>query len=213
MKRLYVLLILIVGPLLLGVSAKETVESEHFIIQYEFISEQENAEIPSPLFPSVVSYPENAFSFSVSHSRIVAQSAVDISKEVDVIVSVDGDERVGFLVYAIQKNQLESSTNDTIPPTICNGTPDICTISNAQIWNNPQSVGFGYNLQGRFVPEDFISSEYFRPFPLGEPMRLAEHVFPISTEHHTLKMRIKTTPSQPSGAYHTTIEIIAIPQL
>ena len=61
----------------------------------------------------------------------------------------------------------EIQGTEMISFTACDLGP--CTITNAQLWTNPNTYGFGYAMAGQDVPTDFSgntlsSYTYFRPF-------------------------------------------------
>lgn len=129
----------------------------------------------------------------------------------DLIVSAPGN---GYSVTAYEATRPTLSGGSvTIPDTTCDsGT---CTESSAAVWTTPTNNGFGYNLTGHDISPDFISSNYFRPFP---DFSLGESPATVMTstnagKNRTASVTYKMSPSgsQAAGTYHTNIVYIATP--
>ncbi|MCA9371738.1 hypothetical protein KC726_02465 [Candidatus Woesebacteria bacterium] len=195
------------------VFASQTVEMEHFSIEFELLSEEELQQEPAPLVPAVESLPVSSFTFTVSKSQLIVPDVQGAATEDTIVLSVDGSNEVGYQISALEKTPFVSFAQDLIPPTSCNGGNDTCTASMAKKWDNGKKFGFGYALKGDIIPADFIDETYFRPFALNKNIVLANRQNPTGKDNITMKLRINTPASQPEGNYQTVIRLIAFPNL
>lgn len=114
--------------------------------------------------------------------------------------------------YATSRLKLQGSAT-YLPDTLCDAGP--CTESDADIWTNPSNNGFGYNVAGADASTDFVTTDYFRPFPdlsLGDsPAVLLSTVEAGKNRTATLTYRLSSPGDQAAGTYNTDIIYIATP--
>lgn len=127
----------------------------------------------------------------------------------DLIVTAPGQ---GYSVSAHARAPLKNENGDVIEDTACDSG---CTESNAGIWINPASRGFGYNAVGNDVSTDFVNNTLFRPFP---DISKNESPATVMITDQAGKNRTATvtyqaaiSASQPGGNYATQIVYIATP--
>lgn len=119
----------------------------------------------------------------------------------------------GYQVTVLANKQLTSQASSTIPKTTC-GDP-ACTISQAQPWTSTDYDGFGHNMSGDDIPDDFEGSTYFRPFPDEESGDSAKIVMNGSNVgrnlQSTVTYRINISGSQAAGNYENFLTFVATP--
>lgn len=153
------------------------------------------------------------FSFSLSDNAInLTLTPNSFSSDTHTFTVTAPGQGYSVSAYALSK-LTKSGSLDTIPDTTCDsGT---CTETNAEVWTTPTNNGFGYNATGTHATSDFVSSNYFRPFPdfsLGEnPAVVASSNQAGKNQTTTVTYQVSPSGSQAGGTYETTIIYIATP--
>jgi len=131
-------------------------------------------------------------------------------------LSVSAGGAGGYQVTAQENDALTSSGGTaTIPDTTCNGNGQTCDEENAAPWTDNSKYGFGYNMQGDDIPETFVNSTYFRPFP---SLAASEDPAVVMTNSKVGRNRVATVTykvnisgSQAAGDYENYIIFVATP--
>lgn len=142
-------------------------------------------------------------------SLSIGVSSVDTNT---LTVSAGGANGYEVLVY--ESHPLRSENNNDIPDTTCdNGN---CDQTNAEVWSQDTTYGFGYNIQGDDVPTDFADSTYFRQFADDESGEVHQSVMSNNSvtdeSQATVTYKANISATQETGNYETTIVYIAIPR-
>ena len=152
------------------------------------------------------------FSFTISSLMIDLGDltpGVFATAKHDLIVTAPGQ---GYAVSAHEVSPLKNGEGNTIPDTACDNT---CTETEARVWSNVSSYGFGYNATGNDVSSDFVNGTMFRPFPdlskNEEPATVM--ITSQAGKNRTATVTYKTNipENQPGGEYATQIVYIATP--
>lgn len=119
----------------------------------------------------------------------------------------------GYTVYAYEQNELKHTDgNASIANTNCNSG---CSISSAGVWTDQSKPGFGFNMDGHDIPNDFIDASYFRPFANianSEPMQVVMQSNNIANNRQaTVTYKAGIAGDQAAGNYATTIAFVAVP--
>lgn len=121
----------------------------------------------------------------------------------------------GYQVTARENDLLTSGTGATIPDTTCNGDGNTCTETSAKIWTDDTKYGFGYNMSGNDIPEDFDGPTYFRPFPSAaateDPAVVMSRSAVGKSRQATVTYKINISSIQAAGNYENYIIFVAIP--
>lgn len=130
-----------------------------------------------------------------------------------VLTTVTSTDLYGYQLIAFPIQGLETTNNDQIPPTQCNGNDEACTVLHADKWTSNNAFGWGYSVSGPDSPKDFIDESFFRPFKTGEAVVIAHH--PAVNSQRSTELTIKTviSPEMPKGNYSSIIKLIALPKL
>lgn len=156
------------------------------------------------------------FRFSISNTNINFGTLAPNSPVTGTTnLTVHFDDVGNYQVTAIEDGPLKTQSGNVIPDTTCNGGGYTCSELVSKVWNSTSSYGFGYNITGDDVPDDFIDNTHFRPFP---DQTAAEPPVTIMANNNVRKNRqsivtFKTNISsvQPAGSYQTIISFVATP--
>jgi len=169
------------------------------------------------------------FTFSVSNTNINLGTLVPnvfstISDNTKTNLTVSFGSAGQYQVTAVEEGTLQTMNGDSIPDTSCNGGSDTCTESSAKTWTSTSTYGFGYNMASEDIPADFISSDYYRPFPNKKTddspavvMSSSNVTVDLSskpkdiTHVSTVTFRANISALQAAGSYHTIISFVATP--
>lgn len=119
----------------------------------------------------------------------------------------------GYEVLAYESHPLRSENNADIPDTTCdNGN---CDETNAEVWSQDTTYGFGYNIQGDDIPADFVDSSYYRQFANDETNETHQSVMSNNSvtdqAQATVTYKANISANQETGNYETSIVYIAVP--
>ncbi|NLG06709.1 MAG: hypothetical protein GX559_03380 [Candidatus Pacebacteria bacterium] len=160
-------------------------------------------------------YQIRQFSFSISKLAIeFGDLTAGIFANDSHTITINTGSAGGYQIYVFEDRPLSLANNLSIriPNTTCNTT---CTKSLAGIWDNPNRDGFGYNVFGNNVANDFINSTYFRPFAdnsVGEDMELIMSSPNVAfDETATVTYQVVPSAAQTAGDYQTYVMFVAVP--
>ncbi len=134
-------------------------------------------------------------------------------EKVSATLSISGG-RTSYQILVSESDMLHKLSGESIPDTACSGNSG-CTANYAAPWKSVSAYGFGYNLEGKYIPDDFVNNNYFRPFPNSKknmPPAVLMKATNKTDEHHSV-ITVKTVVSavQADGSYETTLNFLAIP--
>ena len=166
------------------------------------------------------------FSFSISNISINFGEVLPQDPQTrTATITVKAGGAGGYAVKAQEIHPLKLvSGNATIPNTTCDsGT---CTRTQAGLWTQNTTQGFGFNMSGDDVPSDFANSNYFRPFAdlsaSEDPAIIMSKNqvtwnYPNNTwpweSQATITYKVNILGGQEAGTYTTVIRFSAIPSL
>ncbi len=157
------------------------------------------------------------FSFSISDTSIdlgTLQADTPSTAETTLTVSFQGAGH--YIVTAVEDGPMETTSGAySIEDTTCNGGGEACSKSSADVWTSSTAYGFGYNMTGDSIPNDFIDTTYFRPFPDSEKSEAPQIVMSSTsiTDSSQAIVTFKALISnvQEAGTYQTVIRFTATP--
>jgi hypothetical protein len=162
------------------------------------------------------------FSFAVSKTAINFGTLIhDTPKTDTTVLTVKAGGAGGYQVKAYENHPLQISPGHNIIDTLCNSG---CDEDVAALWDNPNKYGFGFNMWGDDLPDDFDSQNHFRQFAdistneEGTPIMAKTHVtydypsnaWPWESES-TVTFKVNVGPLQEAGTYQNTVTFVAIP--
>ncbi len=166
------------------------------------------------------------FSFSISNISINFGELVPQTPQTrTATLTVKAGGAGGYVVKAQEIHPLKLIEGTaTIPNTNCdNGT---CTRTQAGLWTQNTTEGFGFNMTGDDIPADFVNSDYFRPFADLSASEDAAVImsknqvtwdYPNNTwpweSQATITYKVNILGTQEAGTYTTIIRFSAIPSL
>jgi hypothetical protein len=194
--------------------------------QYQIQSEEVTAETPSSedtvsagvaLNPvDQATFNKNGFIVSSSPSTMLAFSLDDTnisfgslpqSKPVVVVESVHVSSPLGFSLSMLESRPLTSLSGSTLARTKCDNG---CSSKHASLWQNNQSYGLGYSVQGEGAAEDFLDANYFRALSDSSQEQFLKSL-PGKTKSDTQLSFKLNPPPQNTDNYSTIITIQALP--
>lgn len=160
-------------------------------------------------------YPFEPFSFSISDLDIAFGSLVPETPSIEeTTLKVSAPSVGGYSVTTYETGPLESTTGATIPDTTCDA--DDCDEQTAGVWQQSNTYGFGFNLQGDDVAADFTDDTYFRQFadqPDGEtPQEIMGADSPAIDRTATASFKVNISGIQTAGDYQTSVVFICTPE-
>jgi len=121
-------------------------------------------------------------------------------QDVGVSSSINNSEKTQ-IVYELA-SKFETGSGQSIPGTKCD---KICNEKIGGVWTDPESYGWGYSTDGR---------KTYRPFALPDENM---NTFPLdvnaSQEKSKLSFKLNLPKNFPSGSYHSTLKMIAMPMM
>jgi hypothetical protein len=133
--------------------------------------------------------------------------------KVSSTVSVAGGRTV-YQVLLSEVDGLHKLSGETIADTSCDSDKK-CTQFIAGVWNSISSYGLGYSLSGQDIPDDFMNTDYFRPFSSEkkspQPTIIMTGNDKTDERHSNIIVKTVLTPIQADGTYETTLNFIAVP--
>jgi len=137
-------------------------------------------------------------------------------------LTVNSGSAGGYQVTAQENDELTSTALSIIPDTACDDPADTCTQTDAGTWTETTTHGFGYNMTGTDVPDEFTGEKYKRfanasnTTPVENPVKImgltaVEHVVAEKNKVATMSARINISNIQAAGTYRNILTFIAIP--
>jgi len=119
----------------------------------------------------------------------------------------------GYQVTAAAAHPLRlQAANISIPDTTCNTD---CDETLADLWTNTNKYGFGFNISGDDIPEDFSTPNHYRQFAdqsAGEEPQIVMSSVNVGTlKTATVTYKVNISPAQAAGNYQTSITYVATP--
>lgn len=156
------------------------------------------------------------FRFSISNTNINFGTLAPNSPATGTTnLTVLFDDIGNYQVTAVEDGPLKTQSGNIIPDTTCNGGGYTCSELVAKIWTSTTAYGFGYNIAGDDVPEDFIDNAYFRPFPdqtvTEVPVTIMANNNVRKNRQATVTFKTNISSVQPAGSYQTIISFVATP--
>lgn len=173
-------------------------------------------------------YQLDQFQFTISDTNLdFGILTPNIHETVSNTLTITTTGAGGYTVYAYEQNPLELIDGSTqIPDATCDTAPtDPCSETEAKPWTTQTNPGFGFNIQGETVPDDFKStdddcssdSECYRQFA-DNSASTAESMQPVMTstsvgleDTASVTYKAGVGVNQASGTYQTAIVYIAVP--
>ena len=154
------------------------------------------------------------FSFSISDFLINFGTLIPDTPATETsTLTVSAGGAGGYSVTAKENDSLKTTGGTSIPDTTCDaGT---CTESEAKVWNSNSTYGFGYNMSGNDVPDDFDDSTYFRRFANLAVSEIPQEIMGSANvgkdRSATITFKVNVSGSQAAGNYQNTILFTALP--
>lgn len=154
------------------------------------------------------------FSFSISDILVdFGTLTPQTPKTQQATLTVSAGGAGGYVVKASENNPLTSTAGSTIPDTTCdNGN---CTESQAEVWTQNTTYGFGFNMSGTDIPADFVDTTYFRQFAnrdSGEsPQVIMSGTNVGRNKQAIITYKVNVSPTQPAGVYRNVLSFLAVP--
>jgi len=154
------------------------------------------------------------FTFTISDLNIELGDLIPQTPATDTnILTVSAGGAGGYQVLAYESHPLRPETGVDIDDTSCdNGN---CTKTNAEIWSQNTTYGFGFNINGDDTPADFADTTYFRPFADFETYGAGEEIMASSeatkSAQTTVTYKANISQTRAAGNYKTNIVYIALP--
>lgn len=160
-------------------------------------------------------YQIDYFSFSISKLSIELGELFANSFKTDShIISITTNGASGYSVYAFENHPLQIvSGTTTIPDTTCDATN--CDETVAASWTNPAQAGFGFNIGGDDVANDFVNGNYFRQFANNAASESMQEIMGSNNvalnRSATVTYKASMPGNQVAGNYQTSVVFVAVP--
>ncbi len=155
------------------------------------------------------------FAFSISNTSVNFGTILPNKFSTQSVILTVSNRGQGYEIKAFEDTPLKRFSLEEIPDTECNLTSQ-CSLGSANIWDNTNAYGFGYNISGVDRTPDFIDGRYFRPFASDShnenPITIMESSQAVRNRQGILTMKINISPIQQTGTYQTIVNFIAVPK-
>lgn len=156
----------------------------------------------------------NSFQFSISDTIINLKNlSTERSQTHSILTTVTSSGVFGYQILAMPLKGLETTNEDQITPTQCDGKEKTCTFLSANEWKSDTAYGWGYTISGPDSPIDFINETYFRPFKTGQSIVISTNSIANSQKATEMTIKAIIPPESPEGNYSSVIKLIALPKL
>lgn len=216
-------------------SEQYTIEVEDIVIQPEGASQKRNSPTPSPepqkqyiiSQTELQTFTEEGYvirdkqdaplNFTISRTNIPIElekeSFEDKTESFDI--TLGSAQPVNYQVSLIQQEPFQSVRGDRIESTLCDNADSPCSDSTAKLWRSADVQGFGYNLGGANIPDDFLSNDYYRQFSrryeFETPTQIIEGVTTTNTQT-TVTLKATQPQDELGSTYQTVLYIRALPR-
>lgn len=157
------------------------------------------------------------FSFSISDYEIDFGSLTpDVATTATNIITITTPSGHGYQILAHQNQPLTNQSGSTIPDTICDSSD--CSQSQAGLWVNSSTYGFGFNAQGIGTSNYFQTQDHFRQFAdySANPPEINQIIMsedsPVTNRSATISYKVNVSTIQPAGKYQNYIIYTAVPK-
>jgi len=155
------------------------------------------------------------FSFRISDLAIDFGSLTPGTASTDTNqLTVTAGSAGGFQVLAYENHRLQTEGSNYINDTSCDSST--CTRTQAQVWNQGTTYGFGFNMNGGHVSDDFSGPTYFRPFSdfsvYGDGAEIMASTEATRSATATVTYKVNVNAAQAAGDYQNGIVFIAVPR-
>jgi len=154
------------------------------------------------------------FSFSLSDISIAfgtLTAGTPSTQTSTITVSAGGAG--GYQVTAQENKPLTSTAGTTIPDTTCDASD--CDETTAGVWSNNSTYGFGFNMSGDDIPNDFTDNTYYRQFADASNSESAQVIMSSAnvgkSRQSTITYKVNVSSIQAAGTYQNIITFIATP--
>lgn len=154
------------------------------------------------------------FSFSISKLAIAFGTLDPGTPKTDShTLTVSAGGAGGYQVKAFENNPLSTFDNSsTIDDTSCNTS---CDEETAGEWTSGSKYGFGFNVSGDDVPDDFTNDGFFRQFADISsdeiPQVVMSSIYVGRSREATITYKVNVSGIQEAGTYTNFITYVAIP--
>lgn len=159
------------------------------------------------------------FSFQLSAISLNFGSLVleTLANEQELTLTVNSGSAGGYQVKVQENDPLKSTTGTSIPDTTCD-VADTCTHTDAGVWTQISTYGFGYTIAGDDVPSEFSGGKFknFPDAPGEDPVKImgltptTGHAAGID-KTAVMTARINISNTQAAGVYRNILTFFAIP--
>jgi len=129
------------------------------------------------------------------------------------VLTVSAGGAGGYQVLAFETHPLRSESGVDISDTTCDSGS--CDETNADVWTQTTTYGFGFNISGDDIPSDFIDNTYFRQFANQESGESAQIIMSrngvTKQAQATVTVKANISATQAAGNYQTEIVYLAVP--
>lgn len=119
----------------------------------------------------------------------------------------------GYQVKAFESSPLKTFNDlSTIPDTSCDSS---CDEETAGEWTQNTKYGFGFNVSGDDVPDDFTNDDFFRQFAdissAEIPQVVMSSIYVGKSREALITYKVNVSGVQEAGTYSNIITYVAIP--
>lgn len=140
-----------------------------------------------------------------------------LANEQGLTLTVNSGSAGGYQVKVQENDPLKSTTGTTIPDTTCD-VADTCTHTDAGVWTETSTYGFGYTISGDDIPSEFSGGKFknFPDAPGEDPVKImgltpaTGHAAGIG-KTAAMTARINISTIQAAGVYRNILTFFAIP--
>lgn len=157
------------------------------------------------------------FSFSVNPNIVDFGTIMpQIPLEKKIRITIANGNTPGYSVRVSQNQKLATLAGAEIPNTICDTETKNppCTVAQASKWIKNTTYGFGYRMEGKTVPQEFLKDNLYRPFPstkLGEQASIIMKTQAKKVvDQGNMTLRLNVDKSQPVGQYRNVLSFTAM---
>lgn len=154
------------------------------------------------------------FSFQISKLAIAFGTLVPGTPKTDShTLTVSAGGAGGYQVKAFENNPLKTFNDlSAIADTSCNTS---CDEETAGEWTQDSKYGFGFNVSGDDVPDDFTNDDFFRQFADISSAEISQvvmsSIYVGRNRVATVTYKVNVSGIQEAGIYNNIITYIAIP--